>query len=205
MWAYASAYVKEHRADELMKTWASISSIRPVTEHRFLREYTWAVYVSGFSAKVVSKLIDRLLQAHNIEDAHGNSICITTANLLTPEMIKARVHPINKNRAKANAVQAIRAKIHTLGWACFSGLYIRNGPDPQILQQLVFMGPALSRHLARNLGNLSVAKPDIHLVRLAVRHDLPTVEGLCKACAPDESVGFVDLVLWLAAIDCGTR
>lgn len=221
LWQYADLHVTAYRKaerDSIWKSFVDMEQGKNVTEHRFMREYVWCVHVSGFSAKVVSRLIDKLLVAHQIEAPDGSYIVISDSNLLGPDRIAVNVYPVNKNKAKAKAIQAVRKKIFEAGWLKFAEQHLGAGPLPQDLQRLPFLGPALSCHMARNLGNLNVAKPDVHLTRLANKLGLSTVDSLCRACLVAMSpagqdvhlgghnyVGYVDLVLWLASVDCGTR
>lgn len=63
---------------------------------------------------------------------------------------------------------------------------------------LPWVGPVTKFHLAKDLG-LDVAKPDVHLARLA-RRDRTTVERLCRrlARATGYRAATVDTILWRA-------
>lgn len=63
---------------------------------------------------------------------------------------------------------------------------------------LRWIGPVTRYHLAKDLG-VDVAKPDVHLARLA-RRDRTTVERLCRRLAKDACcrVATVDTILWRA-------
>lgn len=182
------------------------------TEHRFLREYLWCVYVSGFSAKTISKKYDRLLQLHQIETLNGEYVKISPENILTGDSLES-VFDFFKNKTKGNAIQTVRAMILNETWSVFSKRIWRHAtfketnlvfsPEPKRLEVLPMIGPALSCHLARNLGNMNVCKPDVHLKRLAQKYNYDSVERLCKAVSGDD-LGKVDLILWLASIDHGT-
>ena len=218
-------HVVANRREERDSIWASFVAMeqgKNVTEHRFMREYVWCVHVSGFSAKVVSKLIGPLLEAHGVESPDGSYIEIRPENLLSLPQVEERVYPINKNKAKARAIQKVRKIILDTTWEKFKSHFLSGGPAPKDLQGLPFLGPALSCHMARNLGNLNVAKPDIHMTRLAANFGLPSVDALCRACVTISagsgtgqiqeinlggriSIGYVDLTLWLASVDCGTH
>lgn len=212
LWNFAYQHVNDHRYDELDRIWGMVVRCdhgHNVSIHYFLREYVWCVLVSGFSAKVISKKITPVLKAHNIEDESGQYVEITENNLLlTDAQLTEFVFPVYKNKNKARAIQKTRQRIHKLGWEGFKteffGVGTHPGPSPTYLQRLPFMGPALSKHLARNLGNQRAVKPDKHLVRLAERHGLLDAQRLCEECCRMQPPGFVDLILWMAATDCGT-
>lgn len=78
----------------------------------------------------------------------------------------------------------------------------RQGDDAVLawIRKIPFLGgPALSLHFAKNIG-LNVAKPDVHLTRLAKHYGEP-VQGLCSRLAETSGhrVSVVDYVLFRAA------
>jgi hypothetical protein len=77
-----------------------------------------------------------------------------------------------------------------------------SGEPLAFLQTLPWIGPVTSFHLFKNLGG-DVAKPDVHLERLAVR-DSTTTERLCRRLARRTGyrVATVDSILWWA---CANR
>lgn len=200
LWAFALNYVVAHRLQDLNAAWRPIRCRNVsglVSESDFLKEYTWVVYVSGFSARVVSSFFDKLLIAHGL--FRNGQVC-----RWDDQDHSGAVFSINKNRAKYRAVQHTWRLLATMGWGAFSDKFIRK-PDPGVLRELKGIGPALSFHLARNLGNIQCVKPDVHLNRLASHFGLASAEELCRSVNPAEPAGFTDLVLWMAAVDCGTR
>jgi hypothetical protein len=66
------------------------------------------------------------------------------------------------------------------------------------LESLPWIGPVTKYHAAKNFG-LDVAKPDVHLQRLADREGC-TVQALCERLAKETGlrVAAVDTVLWRA-------
>jgi hypothetical protein len=212
MWRYALDYVTSHRKKELEEIWSGITRAHDnLNERFFMREYVWVVHVSGFSAKVVSKLHPRLLIAHQIEDERGRYLPIK--RILEGDDLKP-VFAVCKNRNKAKAIQKVRGLLLELGWDNFCKKYVQMtdfghgilvGPDSESLRQLPFMGPALSCHLSRNLGNTDAVKPDLHLIRLAKVYGFDSAFLLCTSLARGSLYrGYVDLVLWMASVDCGT-
>lgn len=66
---------------------------------------------------------------------------------------------------------------------------------------LPWLGPATKFHLAKNLG-ADVAKPDVHLNRLA-RREGATAQELCERLARETGyrIATIDLILWRACAD----
>lgn len=208
MYRFASDHVADRRQRDVNMAFAPMLAAkgRPLTEHFFLREYLWCVYVSGFSAKTISRKYAQLLVAHGIEDHKGRyrkgfHTIGDLDNLGHP--VYQDVFAVFKNKSKAKAVQATRKMLRQQGWGPFRDRFLE-GRDPAKIAGLPFMGPALSCQLARNLGNLSVAKPDVHLTRLAKRYGYPSVLEMCKDLSPDVPA-YTDLVLWYACVDHGTK
>jgi hypothetical protein len=205
MFHFAAIHVAEHRLKEFVEASKRMQDIRTsgmIWEYPFLSEYVWCVYVSGFSAKTISNKFERLLHVHNIKTYFGIVPCTSESMLSDDEM--DRVYGVFRNKSKAKAVQSVRRMIADMGWKEFHEKYVR-GLDPVKFQELPNIGPALSCHLARNLGNLNVCKPDVHLRRLADKYGYESVQQMCESLNPNVPAGFVDLLLWLACIDHGTQ
>lgn len=68
----------------------------------------------------------------------------------------------------------------------------------EFCQSLPWIGPVTSHHLAKDLG-VDVAKPDVHLARLA-RRDKTSVARLCTKLAKQTGyrLATIDTVLWRA-------
>ena len=208
---YAWDVVHRHCQRAFYDSWESIkyASVNPITEEAFFKNYLWCVYVSGFSAKAVTANYDKLLLAHNLVDSRGFFIPALHAD----PPCKDKVFAIWKNHAKFNAIFDTRKRVRD-GWTHFRKTYL-DGRNPLDIQNIAFMGPALSRHLARNLGAVNVVKPDVHMLRLAEKflpkdyewHEtgMDDVERLCRrvtdTCIKMDSwpLGKVDLLLWYAA------
>lgn len=203
MYAFAREHVFANRRKEYETSRDSIlkASKVEVSEHWFFREYVWCVHVAGFSAARVSKFYQKLLVAHNIEDDGGAYIQPSQGNVIKGEAME-RVYAVWRNRAKAATVQKTRQLLVDVGWPTFKVKFVADR-DPGKIGQLPFMGPALSRHLARNLGNVNVVKPDVHLNRLADKYGFESAEAMCKAVS-DDPPGMTDLIIWYAAQDHGT-
>jgi hypothetical protein len=204
--------VHKHCCHQFYDSWESIAhaSVNPITEEAFFRNYLWCVYVSGFSAKAVTANYDRLLYAHNLVDSRGSFV---PSHVAEPPC-KDKVFSIWKNHAKFKAIQETRKAVGK-NWFGFRQTYL-DKRDPKTIQSIAFMGPALSRHLARNLGGVQIVKPDVHMLRLSAKFvtenseewweiGLDPVEILCKRVSEasqklkDWPLGKVDLLLWYAS------
>lgn len=201
MYSFANQHVKEHRLQEYNRSLASMITAQQgeINQHWFMREYLWVVYVSGFSAEIISSKYNKLLIAHQIEDGFGSYIPIKKDNILSD---LAPVFEVFKNKKKADAIQQTRKLIFYHDWPYFYDYYVKQR-DPEKLDLLPNIGPALACHLARNLGNDKVCKPDVHLNRLAERYGYDSAADLCRAVSP-APIGLTDLILWFAAKDHGT-
>jgi hypothetical protein len=103
------------------------------------------------------------------------------------------VFAVFKHAGKAAAIEAI--------WhdrdALFLG-YCASTDRLALLESLPWIGGITKYHLAKNFG-MDVAKPDVHLQRLADRESC-SVQALCERLAGETglSVNAVDTVLWRA-------
>ena len=190
MYSFAEAHVDGHRKGELESFWSGIvgMSTREISEHRFLREYAWCVYVSGFSAATISKKFKDLMVAHRIENAGGDYLSVDIGISLPgadhrlwnrDSRVLSDVLKVFGNYRKAEAVQLVRYDIWVGGWKQLHDRIIDRRPES--FEPLPMIGPALSRHLARNLGNQHVAKPDVHLKRLAGRYGHSSVDDMLRS------------------------
>ncbi len=162
----------------------------------FLAEYTFIVSAAGFRESTVQKRFDAL------RIALGN-FDLTRLKEMSAEAIEAAyMEHMLRNRTKARAVAKTLGRFTARTWE-FDELMRRleATKDVDVLTQLPYIGDALKYHLARNLG-LDVAKPDVHMLRLAERFgfspDAAGVQAMCEHVAesrPDR-VGTIDYVLW---------
>lgn len=86
-------------------------------------------------------------------------------------------------------------------WSGREGLfqkYQRAEDKLEFCGSLPWVGPVTKYHLAKDLG-VDVAKPDVHLARLA-RRDRTTVERMCHRLAKQTGyrVATIDTILWRA-------
>jgi hypothetical protein len=173
-WSEASALASVHLAD--------------LTETALLREAAWVVLSAGLSELVVRRKFDAVsgsfLQWRSAEliRAHSHE-CI--ANAL----------PHFGNIRKLRAIVKTARVVAEGGFDSFKANLLN---DPiETLMRLPFMGPATSRHLAKNIG-LDIVKPDRHLVRLAVAAQYRSPEELCQRISwvVGDPASLIDTVLW---------
>jgi hypothetical protein len=202
LYEFAVQHVSTFRQEEFDTCWNDVTAAAGRTPedlgaHFFMREFLWVVYVSGFKAARVSQKFKALLQAHGIEDAQGQYL--GPAEITTDVSAVLRVWG---NRAKAKAVRNAYLTLKDKGWHRFCQDHVSER-SPTQLRSLPFMGPALSCHLARNLGNVNVVKPDVHLERLASHYGFPSSMALCQHVSI-EPPGKTDLYLWFTCVDHGS-
>jgi hypothetical protein len=165
------------------------------TPEIFWQEYIWVAYVPGLSAAIIAKKWAALTNA------------IGPWDMLEPsadfEPTMERLRPVLANERKARAVVWVREVMRVYGWDSFKPLYL---DDLESLTKLPMIGPITRFHLARNLG-FDVAKPDIHLERLAKQYRFDGTEDLCSRVADYSGlrVGAVDFVLWAYCAAVGTK
>lgn len=168
--------------------WQQRRSIDSVTESDFLREAAWVVLSSGMRETVVRGCFDGISQAFlqwrsADEISSASRACITAA-----------LRHFN-HAGKIEAIAAIAARVSNAGFARTIESTRRLGVS--FLQELPFVGPVTSYHLAKNLG-LDVVKPDRHLVRVAHAAGCDSPDDLCRELAAlvGDKVAVIDIVIW---------
>lgn len=165
----------------------------------FLSEYTFIVSAAGFRESTVSRRFDGLRRALAKFDP-------TWLKEMSTEQIEAAyMEHMLRNHAKAKAVADTLRRYSARTWEVHALLErLESTKDPDVLKTLPYIGDALKYHFSRNLG-LDVAKPDVHMLRLAPRFgfsaDAAGVQTMCEYVAErrGERVGAVDYVLWYLA------
>jgi hypothetical protein len=189
----ASAYL-DAKAEVIQRGYASEidwqydTCINHVNERLFMRESAWVILSSGLSERVVRsrfplvcEAFDGFLSAADIwRHRHKHRICALSAFRFAPK---------------------IDAIIVIAGYLARTGVdhvckQLHNEPI-EFLLKFPYLGPATSRHLAKNLG-VPVAKPDRHMVRIAARLGFPTVSDMCGMVSSvvGDPVSVIDLVIW---------
>ncbi len=193
MFETAKSYCRENYPDEL--AWAkSISpeTFRNLRSKRFLSEYCWVVYASGFKVATVESIFPDLRTAFkNFELAY-----LARMRSLKP------VLDVFNNKRKANSFLEGSKLIAREGFSAFKKRLKEKGVD--VLEQLPGIGPITKYHLAKNIGLVDEAKPDIWLVR-AADACLSTVEELVAFLSVKYGLSrhTVDVILWRYGADKG--
>lgn len=199
----AERFVREkHPLDlEWSKNQISQVHLEEVTDEKFLQEYTYVVYCSGYKQKIVEKYWGKLWIIYMF---------------FNPKWIAANKEDIRKraarqiaNTKKIGAILDTATKIASMdeqGWKSFKDK-IKEEDSFAALQELPFIGPITKYHLARNLG-FNVIKPDVHLQRMADHFGINPFEMCRKLSEKSEQltgrhypVHTVDTILWRASAE----
>jgi len=159
-----------------------------MTEPMVLREAAWVILSSGMRESVIRAKFCRFSEA--FLDWHcAKSIC---RNELT---CRERASAVFGHQGKINAILTFAHYLSDVGLYFFLAELKQIGA--KFLQRFPYLGPATSKHLAKNLG-IAVAKPDRHLIRIAHAANVHCVDKLCAVISDSigEAVATVDLVLW---------
>ncbi len=168
--------------------WQRSANFEEFTESDLLREHAWVALCSGFKESVVRRVFDHV------------SLCFcdwetAEAIVLAGDVCCATAMASFSNRAKLSGILAAAKHVNSIGFSNFKKAVLI---DPiNCLQQLPFIGPITSWHLAKNLG-LDVAKPDRHLVRVSEFLGFRDADHLCRelASSTGEQAKVVDLIVW---------
>jgi hypothetical protein len=147
----------------------------PATAEEFASQAIYVICNSGMRNTVAASIYDRCMAALNDE---------------------VSVRSVFRHPGKSTAIDII--------WNNRSRLFeeLQQTADPlAYLRTLPWIGPITSLHLWKNLGG-DVAKPDVHLERLA-RRDRTTPEKMCRRLAIQAGcrVATVDTILWRACAE----
>jgi hypothetical protein len=166
---------------------ASVKSSE-LTEVSFLREAAWVVLSAGLSEIVVRRKFEAVSTAF-LRWQSAELIRRYSAKCIEDAL------PAFGNHRKLRAIARIAEIVADAGFDAFRTGLLDNPIEG--LMALPFMGPATSRHLAKNIG-LDVAKPDRHLVRLAAAAQYSSADELCQRISwvVGDSVSMIDTVLW---------
>jgi hypothetical protein len=175
-----------------------------LTPRYFFTEYIWVVYVSGFNAKIISKIFPKLL---NIYDPLFSTFETYNQNVNSLDISIAAMEVFaNKRKVAAIINTAFNSGkiIAEIGWENYKNKYLNS---PKDLQFLPFIGEITSQHLARNIGYLNFVKPDIHLERAAKYWGFSSSLELCSAIQKQFPIelGLIDLVLWYSLSTFGSK
>lgn len=164
------------------------TNLSALSEAAFLKEAAWVVLSSGFSEQVIRRKFDNISHAF---------LRWRSAELIRTHSVDciANAIPHFGNIMKLRAIVKIAQVVAESGFHSFK-TNLFNDPI-ETLMKLPFMGPATSRHLAKNIG-LDVVKPDRHLVRLAMAAQYQSADELCQRISSvvGDATSIIDTVLW---------
>ena len=193
MFESAKAYCEAEHPDEV--DWAN--SITPETfknlrSKRFLSEYCWVVYASGFKVSTIEAIFP------NLKTAFKNFELEELAKMKSTKPVLA----IFNNERKANSFLEGSKIISEEGFSAFKKRLQNAGID--MLEELPGIGPITKFHLAKNIGLADEAKPDVWLVRAADACS-STVRELVAFLSEKYAMSrhTVDVILWRYGADKG--
>lgn len=168
--------------------WQREVSFSSFSESDFLRETAWVILCSGFRESTVRKNFDYISLCfcdwETAKDIVENQrSCVLTASSAF------------KNDRKLNAIIKVAETVYEEGFSRYKRS-VQKKPI-QKLQELPFIGPITSWHLAKNLG-LNVAKNDRHLARMAFNWGYSDAHEFCSYISKltGEPTSVVDVILW---------
>lgn len=147
----------------------------PADAEEFATETVFVICNSGMQNRIARQIFDR---------------CMTALRAGTP------VSDVFGHKGKSDAIESVWADRENVLQAYLSAV-----DKVDYCRSLPWVGDITSFHLAKSFG-AQVAKPDVHLQRLADRHGT-TAQELCEILSSRTgfSVGSVDLILWRACAD----
>lgn len=173
--------------------WQRSRQFRDFYESELLCEAAWVILCSGFRELTVRRVFGNI------------SLCF--CDWESAQCILEHARPCRStalacfnNPQKIDAIIDVAREIQAVG---FEVLRKRILDDPlRELQRFPYIGPVTSVHLAKNLG-WQLAKPDRHMVRLALRLGFSHPQELCQTLAQKtgDAVNVVDIVLWRYAVE----
>lgn len=191
MFENAKYYCEKNYPDELK--WANeinTKTFKNLKSKQFLAEYCWVVYASGFKVSTVESVFPDLKNAFKGFD-------IQTLSKMSS--IKPALQVFNNERKAGCFLKGCKA-VAEEGFSIFKKRLEKEGVD--MLEQLPGIGPITKLHLAKNIGLVDEAKPDIWLERAAKANNA-SVNELVKFLSKKYSMSrhVVDVVLWRYGAD----
>lgn len=168
--------------------WQAGVDLDVTTETHFLREAAWVVLTTGFNERVIRHRFRQISEAFfDWSSAQRVSEAKCTC--------RPRALAVFSNRAKIDAIIEIAEIVAEAGFPRVKNRIRSEGV--RFLQELPYIGPVTSFHLAKNIG-LAVVKPDRHLVRLSRVAGCKSPSELCSQISQitGDGLAVVDLVLW---------
>ena len=169
--------------------WADIDQAetwRNLDEQTFLGQYCWVVFAAGFKVSTLEKHFDELRAVFK---------------QFEPDAV-ARMRPVRleklpiRHKSKADGFLKGAKLVHKEGWSDFKARLEEDGLDA--LKVLPWIKDVTKYHLAKNIGLVDAAKPDVHL-KWCAEHCAAEVDELVAYLAkqyPRMTEHKVDAVLW---------
>ena len=168
--------------------WQSARRIEDLTETDLLREAAWVILSGGMNERVIRRCFGSI--SREFHSWSSAKIIVDTAEHCREGALQHFNHG-----GKIDAILSVAGLIVSRG---FDTLLETLQKDPLLeLQCWPYLGPATSRHLAKNIG-FQIAKPDRHLCRVSEVAGFPSPQDMCSALSEylDEALPVVDLVIW---------
>lgn len=188
----ARNYCEEHHSDEL--EWAkgvNADTFKKIKSKKFLHNYCWAVYASGFRESIIELKFPALETAFKDFDIAALSKMKSTKPVLK----------VFGNKRKANCFLEGAKMIADEGFGTYKKRLKKGGIDA--LEELPGIGPTTKFHLAKNIGLADTAKPDRWLKRAARKCKAASVKELADYLSKkfESSRHVVDVVLWRYGVE----
>jgi hypothetical protein len=178
--------IKAGFADEI--DWQEGTELRSLDEATFLREAAWVVLSTGFRETILRRRFGEISKAF---------LHWVSADLIIAEREACREAALESfcNRRKIDAIVEIVERVANLGIDEIREQILNRGKE--FLEELPFIGPVTSCHLAKNLG-ISMVKPDRHLSRIATVVGYQSPDQMCQVISEviGDSSAVIDIVLW---------
>lgn len=181
-------------ADEI--DWQEEVILADLDEPTFLRESAWVVLSAGFRETIVRRRFGDITKAF---------LDWSSADLIMIERESCRTNALLAfgNKKKIDAIMEIAERVATEGIDTIRKKIRSRGTE--FIQELPFMGQITARHLAKNLGVVTV-KPDRHLARMALNTGYETADEMCRTICEivGDSLSVIDIVMWRYATIAGS-
>ena len=186
MYAAAFQHLTQTRPDMLDEArGVGPHTFKRLTAVAFLEQYCWVVYASGFRYAHVERLFPRIRAAF---------ADFRLERLQRMRTIRPVLSAFN-NPSKATSFLTGSKAIAAEGFNRFKKRLKAEGTNA--LESLPGVGPVTKHHLAKNIGLVDVAKPDIWLRRAASCCDCSVDELVQYLSASNgESHNVVDVAIW---------
>jgi hypothetical protein len=167
------------------------NTFRNLKEKRFLADYCWVVYASGFKFTVIEAIFPALRVAFKDFEPGALSRMRSLAPVLE----------VFNNERKATSFLAGAKAIHKEGFVAFKRRLRKEGVAT--LENLPGIGPITKDHLAKNIGLADVAKADIWLERASNMCEAASVTELTAYLSTRLGVSqhVIDVAIWQYGAD----